>query len=284
MAWVENAKRGGPRNGGPQYYLQGLSPAVKAVVDHRRSFPIQLWTPYGMVETQLKAVSKSKGKVKHYRILIADRSHKTKQIAAQVAYWYKLKRSDLERIDFEDEMNQNALLVWPTGPLIFCGGTKSKLAANRQHYPLTVTKNIKSSLLVEHFKRRLKDFQPCRKWLIGQIAGLVDQYATHSAYVDERDLLRASGALDWFGVSLGMYRNKGVDCMDAVFQLGDYPRYQCPVEIEKCSSSFHEKHHGPHRKQRIVVLCMEHDKQAVLCDHVDVIELRALSDLLKGLA
>ena len=83
--------------------------------------------------------------------------------------------------------------------------------------------------------------------------------------------------LPQLGIDLGLYRSRDIDCRDAKFRFANLPEYACPVEIEERSSGFLSRHHARHRRQRIVVLCMEHDAPTVLQGYVDVLELRELS-------
>jgi hypothetical protein len=113
---------------------------------------------------------------------------------------------------------------------------------------------------------------------------MLHQHEQKSADVDERDLLRASGALSKIGIRLGMYRARGIDCPDATFELCGYPSYSCPVEIEERSSGFLAPHHSAHRSQRVILLCMFHDAEQIHRAHTDVIELRALTKLIGSVA
>jgi hypothetical protein len=119
---------------------------------------------------------------------------------------------------------------------------------------------------------------------VAQIVRLVEQHAQAKENVDERDLLRASGALSRLGLELGLYRCRDVDCPDAVFSFKGFPEYPCPVEIEERSSGFMEGHHKGHWGKRMVVLCMEHDEPAALRGYTNVIELAAVDRLLKEIA
>jgi hypothetical protein len=96
----------------------------------------------------------------------------------------------------------------------------------------------------------------------------------------EPDLLRAAGPLRHLGVSLGAFRGRGYDCLTE-FQFLDYPPYAVHVEIKKRSSDFRyqERKYGPDELSRAVVLCVVHDHRH-LHKHIDVIELRALCEVL----
>jgi hypothetical protein len=280
MAWIEQTKKGSRKSGGPQYYLQDLSENVAALLRARRELPLRLWTPYGMVETGLKAVSKTVGAVEH------DRIHKARagvgQIAEQVAHWHLLKSWDIERIEFADSLDAAALVLSPSSVKFF-GRMLPKRVASDSH-PLTLTSSHRSPFLGGAFRARLDSCKCCREWILRQVEELVAQHAKAAPNVDERDLLRAAGALHRLGLKLGMYRTKGIDCPDATFELGGLPEYPCQVEIEEQSGGFLDKQHKRHRKERAVVLCMEHDKPEVLSGYTDVIELRSLCSVLKGSA
>jgi hypothetical protein len=56
------------------------------------------------------------------------------------------------------------------------------------------------------------------------------------------------------------------------------------VEIEEESHGFAANHHAKHRKQRIVVLCMEHNDRGVMRGYVDVLELKELSRAMRETA
>jgi hypothetical protein len=61
MAWIEQTKKGSRKSGGPQYYLQGLGEAAKAILERRGQVNVALWTPYGPVCEGLVAVSRQVG-------------------------------------------------------------------------------------------------------------------------------------------------------------------------------------------------------------------------------
>lgn len=275
MAWIEQTKKGSRKSGGPQYYLQGLSQNSGELLRRRRRCPVRLWTVYGIVETGLVAVSRNVGQVGHDRIQRAARQSKAASIAEQVAHWYLLRSSNVETIEFADSLDDDAFVISPTRITFYRGRRPQRI--EKDSHPLSLTANHRSALLLEHFRSRREVCATCRPWAAGQISGLVADHRGASGNVDERDLLRAGGALDKLGISLGLYRSKGVDCQDSAFRLCGYPRYACPVEIEERSRGFLAKHHVRHRRQRLVVLCMEHDAPEVLSGYTDVIELRELA-------
>jgi len=277
MAWIEQTKKGSRKSGGPQYYLQGLGGNVATLLRAKRRCPIRLWTPYGIVETNLNAVSKCVGAVGHDRVQTQRRG--VRQVAEQVAHWYKLKSADIERIEFADTLDKDAFVISPTRITFF--RRKRPQRIDKDTHPLTVTTNHRSRLLTEHLKKSPRGCSVCRPWAAAQIAALVADHARAQGRVNERDLLRASGALHRLGVDLGVYKDRDIDCPKASFRFLGFPHYACPVEIEERSGGFLARHHREHRKQRVVVLCMEHDQPEVLQDYTDVIELKALNRLLR---
>jgi len=279
MAWIEQTKKGSRKSGGPQYYLQGLSENVSAVLSVRRRFPIRLWTPYGIIDTGLEAVSKKVGSVGHDRIQIARNG--AKQIAFQVAHWHKLKSSDIERIDFGDTLDDDAFVMTPSRIIFF--GRKAPKKIVQDSHPLTLTRHHKSPILTQEFRTRMKALSYCSSWVSGQFSEIVKQHEQALKNVDERDLLRTSGALHRLGIDLGVYRTAGIDYPNATFSMGEYPAYKCPVEIEERSSGFLAAHHKSHRKMRAVVLYMDHDEPGALSGYIDVIELKAVELLLREL-
>jgi len=279
MGWIEQTKKQSIKSGGPQYYLQGLSENVSAVLGARKRLPLRLWTPYGIAETGLVAVSKNVGSVGHDRVQVIKKG--AGQIAAQAAYWYGLKSDNIERIVFEDTLDDVALVISPSQIKFF--GTKTLKRIDRQRQPLTFTQNHRSKLLQEQFKHGLDLCRTCRCWFISQIVELVKQHGQGKKKVLEVDILRASGVLHRLGINLGVYTSRPVDCPDATFTFGSLTPYPCPVEIEERSSGFLDSHHDAHRKSRVVVVCMEHDSPQVLSGYTDVIELRSVSRWIEAL-
>ncbi len=120
-------------------------------------------------------------------------------------------------------------------------------------------------------------------WVRSQIRDLVNAYQAKPAQVPESDLLRISGALNQLGINLGISKSVDVDCPEATFQMSKYPKYNCPVELEKSSSGFQAPHHQrkKHHKKRLVVLCMENDDPGIRQGYIDVIELTELDRVLR---
>lgn len=278
MAWIEQTKKGSRKSGGPQYYFQDLKETSHALLDKFGRRAVRLWTPYGVVETGVTAVSAEVGAVGHDRV---QSGGKVPSIADQIAFWFRLKRADIERLEFEDSFDGDSFVIRPSHVKFF--GRKGRRTIYPDSSPLTVIAGRRSSLITDHLRSGGLD-KASGDWVKSQIEQMVAEHARTSPDVDERDLLRASGALDKLGIYLGMYRRVGIDCPDGRFQLCGYPPYPCQIEIEEKSSGFLAVHHTKHHKQRAVLLCMEHDAPEVLRGYIDVIELRELERLLKEVA
>jgi len=279
MAWIEQTKKGSIKSGGPQYYLQDLAPNNRELLRSRGRCPVRLWTPYGVTETGLTAVSSVVGRVGHDRV---QSGRSAPSIALQIARWYGLKLTDIERIEFEDSLDRDSFVIRPSR-IRFRGSRRSR-SVYPDSQPLTLTASHQSDLLVAQLglvKRRSKtDF----RWVASQVADMVAQHDTAKRDIDERDLLRTAGALHKLGIELGVYRARDVDCPDAQFRLAGLPPYSCPIEIEERSRGFLADHHRRHRAGRIVVLCMHHDAPSVVRGYVDVLELRQLDQALRRIA
>ncbi|MBI1900975.1 MAG: hypothetical protein HYS13_07675 [Planctomycetia bacterium] len=203
-------------------------------------------------------------------------------VADQITYWYRLKAADIERIEFEDSFERDSFVIRPSHVKFF--PRKARRVLYPGSHPLTMIGGHQSPLLTEHLAQLSKQRREWAQWLRGQITSIVQEHERVVPSVDERDLLRSSGALEVAGIKLGMYRAKGIDCPDARFELGGYPEYACPIEVEERSSGFLAPHHDRHRKQRVVLMCMTHDAPEVLRGYVDVLELRELRRVLDDVA
>jgi hypothetical protein len=279
MAWIEQTKKGSRKSGGPQYYLQDLSEGTKALLERQGRVSVALWSPYGPVIEGLEAVSSRIGSVGHDRIQNPSRKG---SVADRIAYWYSLTSKNMETIEVKD---------FPTGrmPYLFLhlrpvsvkpfGGRRQNLKCDE--HPLTVVEGMHSNLVRTHIREMRKSNQLQIPWIREQICRLSEEHAARPSNLDERDILRAAGALDTLGITLGPYCGKGIDCVEASFQLGPYPRYPCPIEIEATSKGFQSEHHKKHKNMRLVVLCMSHNAPVITEWH-DVLELRALCELLES--
>jgi hypothetical protein len=89
MAWIEQTKKASIKSGGAQYYLQGLTDHTQTMLREFRRRPVRLWTPYGIIESGLEAVSSALGAVGHDRIQTGGRRG-VRNVADQIAYWFNL--------------------------------------------------------------------------------------------------------------------------------------------------------------------------------------------------
>lgn len=272
MAWIEQTKKGSRSSGGPQYYLQDLSANCRDLLRHKQRCPVRLWTPYGVVSSGLVAVSSAVGKVGHDRV---QSGRRVPSIADQIAVWYGLRASDIEHIEFHDSFDDECFVIRPSKVKFW--RKKNVQTIYPDTNPLTLTAGHRSSLLLARIRWMKRCSKADLEWVVAQIRAMVEEHAAGRFAIDERDLLRASGALSKLGIDLGVYRARGIDCPDATFQFADLPPYCCPVEIEEKSSGFLSAHHAAHRKQRVVLLCMGHDEPAVAQGYVDVLELQEVA-------
>src|SRR5262249_12466652 len=159
-------------------------------------------------------------------------------VADQIAYWFGLKRADIERIDFDDSLDHDSLFVMLPSHVKFFN-RKSRVTLYPDTNPLTLISNHQSALLTSHFRTVMQGLsKDWRNWLHGEVAMIVEEHARGAANVHELDLLRSSGALNKLGIKLGMYRGGGIDCPDGKFKFSAFPEYPCPIEIEESSSGF----------------------------------------------
>lgn len=279
MAWIEQTKKRSRKSGGPQYYLQDLSDTARDLLVQRRRSPVRLWTPYGVCDSGLTAVSRKVGSVGHDRVQSGGR---VPSVADQIACWYRLNRKDIERIEFADSFDRDAFVIRPSHCKFF--GRRTKRVLYPDSHPLTVVAGHHAPLIVQQLRRGGGLDRRWRDWVRAQLREIVADHESAQPNVDERDILRAGGALERLGIRIGMYRSRGIDCPDARFELCGYPPYLCQVEIEERSSGFLAPQHSAHRRQRVAVLCMSHDARQVMQGYVDVIELRELGKLLGAVA
>jgi hypothetical protein len=279
MAWIEQTKKGSRKSGGPQYYLQDLASNSRDLLRVRGRWPVRIWTPYGIVDSGLVAVSSAIGSVGHDRV---QSGRAVPSVADQVAAWYRLDRNDVERIEFADSFDRDAFVICPTYVQFF--GRKRRLTLQKDAHPLSVIAGHHSAVIGEHLGMLRQREARLLKWAGNELDLIVGEHEVSRRDVDERDLLRASGALAVVGIRLGPYRVRGIDCPDARIGLCGYPSYPCPVEVEEASSGFLAQHHEAHRATRVLVLCMRHTAREILRDYVDVVELRELSKLVREVA
>jgi hypothetical protein len=111
MAWIEQTKKASSKSGGPQYYLQELTDHTKHTLRRRERVPVCLWTPYGVVDSGLTAVSSGVGSVGHDRV---QSGRTVSNVADQIANWYRLNRPDIEHIEFEDSFDDDCFVIKPS--------------------------------------------------------------------------------------------------------------------------------------------------------------------------
>lgn len=149
MAWIEQTKKASGKSGGPQYYLQDLNEPTKRLLRDYKRRPVKLWTPYGVVNTGMEAVSKSIGSVGHDRIQTGGRAP---NVAEQVASWYALNRSEIETIEFADSFDNDSFVIRPTHIKFF--GNRARRVIYPGSHPLTFVAGTHSPLLLEHIKNK----------------------------------------------------------------------------------------------------------------------------------
>ena len=279
MAWIEQTKKGSRKSGGPQYYLQGLSEATRAVLDRRGRIEVALWTPYGPVQEGLIAVSRQIGSVGHDRV---QNPGKNGSIADRIAYWFGLRSGNLERIEVDDFCSGHGshllLHLRPLAAKSF-GGRRQRLI--RDEHPLTIVSGHRSSVLCEQIEHVRRRDRAELGWIHDQICRVTQEHFPKIPHLDERNILRAAGALEKIGMTIGPYVGKGLDCPKAVFAFLGFPSYACPVELETTSGGFLAGHHAKDRITRLVVLCVAHDAPEVITQLHDVVELVELCRLLE---
>jgi len=111
MAWIEQTKKASSKSGGPQYYLQEINQHNKAILRQFGKRPVRLWTPYGVIDSGLMAVSSSVGSVMHDRV---QSGRRVPNVADQIANWFGLNRADIETIEFEDSFDHDSFVIKPS--------------------------------------------------------------------------------------------------------------------------------------------------------------------------
>jgi len=280
---LQQTKRESRASGGPQYYFHDLTESIKLYLRKKGMVRVALVTPYGATKSDYFAVSAhhkldsekqpTEGKVGHDRI---QQGHASKSIGESIRYWYILPPGDFERIDINIEIRDDIFYLTPLMYKYAC--KKKKTSVPRIDNPLTFTQHYKSPLWVEQIEYSDKKFPGIVKWSLEEICRIVKDHRskTHSPFVQENDILRASGPLNHLGIKLGALVGKGYDCNSEFFFL-DYPSYFVPIELKRKSSGFkyQEKKYGKDELSRAVILCVKHD-HVNLPRHIDVIELEAL--------
>lgn len=277
------SKRRSRVTGGPQYWLQDITEAIKSHLRTEKAVPVALVTPYGATPSAFRAVWRDakltpdggteSANAQHDRIQQAGAGE---SIGEAIRSWYKLKPGDFERIDVEIQVLDDKFYVTPVG-YKYAGRAKLQ-PVQRPEFPLSFNERRQSEL----WRRQLNHVRHAHpemwRWSLGEICRVACAHAQNAdlRYVREEDLLRASGPLNILGVELGPYKGKGFDCQ-GVFRFLNYEAYTVPIEIKKASSGFEyqQRKYSPEELSRAVVLCMRHDLLNVP-PNVDVIQLETL--------
>jgi hypothetical protein len=280
---LQQTKRGSIETGGPQYYFHDLSDAVKTYLRAKGAVRVALVTPYGATKSDYFALSTDRklnvaqkvvpGNVGHDRI---QQGRAAQSIGEAIRLWYKLPTGNFERIDVEIEIRDDAFYLTP----LKCkyAGRKRTLEIPIIDRPLTFTDSYVSPLWKLQLQAIEKRERGIVAWSLSEICRVVKDHLPKSRlpHIQEPDILRASGPLKHFGMTLGGYVGKGYDCLTD-FSFLQYPTYSIPVEIKKNSLGFRyqQKKYGKDELSRAVLLCVLHDHKQI-AKNIDVIELQAM--------
>jgi len=285
---LQQTKRASIETGGPQYYFHELTDAVKIYLRQKGAVRVALVTPYGATKTEYFAVSTDKkldkdqkpiaGNVGHDRI---QQGRAAQSIGEAIRLWYRLPKGNFERIDVEIETRDDAFYLTP----LRCkyAGKKGTREIPTIEHPLMFSSDYVSPFWKLQLQYVEKKAPGIVAWSLAEICRIVRDHLpeTRLAHIQEPDILRASGPLKHFGVSLGGYVGKGYDCVTR-FAFLDYPEYTIPVEIKRNSTGFEyqQKKYGKDELSRAVLLCAVHDHKT-MPKNIDVLELKAFCDHLK---
>lgn len=284
---LQQTKRGSRETGGPQYYFHHLTDEVRHYLRGRKAVPVALVTPYGATPSKFKALSVDAKLGPHGRVIPGRVGHDRIQQAAAgesigeaIRRWYKLPPGDFERIDVEIQILDAKFYVCP----ISCkyAGQDRTRTIQRPEFPLSFNNRVQSVLWRQQLDGVKKAHYEMWRWSLEEICRVVSAHLRDDGppYIQEQDLLRASGPLKMLGVECGPYVGKGYDCQGR-FQFLNYDPYIVPIEIKKESRKFvyQQKKYSPEQLSRVVILCARHDLVNVPIN-VDVIELAELCSLL----
>lgn len=280
---LQQTKRGSRASGGPQYYFHNLTDAVKVYLRKKGAVRVALVTPYGATKSDYFAVGKQHkldtasrpvaGNVGHDRI---QQGLAGESIGEAIRFWYQLPKGDFEKIGIEIEIIDDVFYLTPHSYKYASTAKEREIA--RVERPLTFTRDYTSQLWVKQLTHIKKDQLELLAWSLEEICRVMKDHRpeTKLAYIQETDILRASGPLKHLGMTLGGYVGKGYDCLTE-FSFLQYPTYSVPVEVKKNSRGFEyqQKKYGKDMLSRAVVLCAIHDHTNVP-RNIDVIELEAL--------
>lgn len=285
---LQQTKKGSIETGGPQYYFHDLSDPVKTYLRAKGAVRVALVTPYGATKTDYFAVSTDKklnaqqkpvpGNVGHDRI---QQGAAAQSIGEAIRLWYMLRTGNFDRIDVDIEIRDDAFYLTPL-KYKYAGKNIGREIPTTER-PLTFSKSYVSPLWKLQLQAVEKKERGIVAWSLSEICRVVKDHLprTRLPHIQEPDILRASGPLRHFGMTLGGYVGKGYDCVTE-FSFLDYPSYSVPVEVKRNSSGFHyqQKKYGKNELSRAVLLCAVHDHTQVP-KNIDVIELQAFCEHLK---
>jgi hypothetical protein len=277
------SKQGSRKSGGPQYWLNDIPDAIRNHLSAEKAVPVALVTPYGATPSDSRAVWKDFKLTRDGKIHSANAQHERIQkagapasIGEETRRWYRLKPGDLYRIDIEVQVSDDKFYLTPLEYNYQKGSRMQTI--QRPEFPLSFNDRRQSDL----WKRQLTHVQQKEpqmwRWSMEEICRIARDHAEGAGYryVDEKDLLRASGPLKILGVELGPYKVKGLDCR-GVFRFLNYEPYTVPIEIKRASSGYRyqQRKYAPEELSRVVILCMRNDKVNVP-PNVDIIQLETL--------
>ncbi len=283
---LQQTKRASRKTGGPQYYFHDLTPEVKKYLRKKGAVRVALVTPYGATKSVYVAVGTEHkldkrnrpvpGKVGHDRI---QQGRARESIGESIRDWYRLRPGDFERIDVDIEIRDLAFYITPL---------KCKYADKDKTIiiepipkPLTFTKTYQSPFWLKQMADIINKTPWLVPWCKEEFQRIARDHRKGTAlpYIQETDILRASGPLKHLGMSLGGFVGKGYDCITE-FKFGDFPVYRIPVELKKNSNgfSYQMKKYGKDELSRAVLLCATQGRKPIP-EHIDIIELEALADL-----
>lgn len=283
---LQQTKKASRGTGGPQYYFHDLTDSVKTYLRQKGAVKVALVTPYGATKSDYTAVSTDRkidkktqkivsGNVGHDRI---QQGQASESIGESIRRWYNLDNSDFDWIKIDVEVIEDIFYITPLSYRFSYSKKEREIA--RVERPLTFTSDYVSPFWREQISRLDRELVI---WSLAEICRVVKDHKAKVPYIQETDILRASGPLKHLGMALGAYVGKGYDCFTD-FNFLDYPTYTVPVEIKRHSKNFsyQEKKYGREELSRAVILCAIHDKKNVQ-RNIDVVELDALCNHLQNI-
>ncbi len=288
---LQQVKDKSRKSGGPQYWLQDLNEDVREFLRRKGKRDVILMTPYGIVETPFVAVDKDhkidrtgnlvRGNAQHDRI---QKGRAAESVGEAIRRWYSLREGDFERIDIDVEGLQHGHFVISPTKVTWRDRNRSEVLIRPSPHPLSFHKDDQSRLWREQVSFALDQSEEQASWIKDQICRVVEDHRrVGEKNVHEFDVLRVTGALSKLGVHLGPLRVRHYDCDPSAFHFDGYENYPCPVELKKRSSGFKYQEARYPKLPRVVILCIEHDKQN-LPSYVDAVDLSTLCDYLSKAA